>query len=122
MTTSIQKKVLIIEDDHALRQVLSDRLQEEGFGVLTARDGVEGLHAAFLHRPSIILLDIFMPNMDGISMLHKLRNEDQWGATVFVMIITNSVDATTVATISGFLIKSEWGLEDIIARVKTHLS
>lgn len=127
MTNAIPKKVLIIEDDHALRQVLSDRLREEGFGVLTAKDGAEGLNTALLHHPSIILLDIFMPNMDGISMLHKLRNEDAWGATVFVMVITNSVDATTVATISGyqkteFLIKSEWGLEDIVARVKTHLS
>lgn len=121
-----KQKLLVVEDDHALRQVLSDRLSEEGFEVLTADDGEEGLSLAQLHHPVLILLDIFMPRMDGITMLGKLRRADEWGANVYVMVITNSVDASTIATIAGFgktefLVKSEWGLEDIIARIKTHL-
>lgn len=119
-------KILVVEDDHALRQVLTDRLTEEGFEVLSAEDGEKGLSLAQLHHPSLILLDIFMPRMDGITMLGKMRQGDEWGKNVFVMAVTNSADATTIATIAGFgatefLIKSDWGLEDIIARIKTHL-
>lgn len=120
---SHKPKLLVIEDDHALRQVLSDRLNEEGFEVITAEDGDEGLNLAILHHPAMILLDIFMPRMDGITMLGKLRTNDEWGASAYVMVITNSVDASTIAKIAGFgktefLIKSEWGLEDIVARIK----
>lgn len=122
-----KQKLLIVEDDHALRQVLADRLFEEGYDVLTAENGEMGLELAKSNRPSIILLDIFMPKMDGITMLSKLRREDSWGNTAYVMVITNSVDATTIATIAGFgntefLIKSEWGLEDIVARIKQLLN
>lgn len=121
--TTRKQKLLIVEDDHALRQVLSDRLEEEGFEVITAEDGEQGLNLALLHHPAITLLDIFMPRMDGITMLGKLRRSDAWGADAYVMVITNSVDATTISTIAGFgktefLIKSEWGLEDIVNRVK----
>ncbi len=121
-----KQKILVVEDDHALRQVLTDRLTEEGFEVLAAEDGEKGLSLAQLHHPALILLDIFMPRMDGITMLGKLRQSDEWGQKVFVMAVTNSADATTIATIAGFgstefLIKSDWGLEDIIARIKTHL-
>ncbi len=121
--TNRKAKLLVIEDDHALRQVLADRLFEEGFEVITAENGEIGLDMAKTHHPAIILLDIFMPRMDGITMLGKLRREDDWGKDAYVMVITNSVDATTIATIAGygnteFLIKSEWGLEDIVTRIK----
>lgn len=118
-----KQKILIIEDDHALRQVLADRLFEEGFEVITAENGEEGLSQAISTRPSIILLDIFMPKMDGVTMLGKLRRVDEWGRNAYVMVITNSADAATIATIAGFgntefLIKSDWGLEDIVTRIK----
>ncbi len=121
--TTHKQKLLVIEDDHALRQVLSDRLKEEGYEVITAEDGEEGLSLALLHHPAVTLLDIFMPRMDGITMLGKLRRSDEWGANAYVLVITNSVDATTIATIAGFgrtefLIKSEWGLEDIVTKIK----
>jgi DNA-binding response OmpR family regulator len=121
--TNRKQKLLIVEDDHALRQVLSDRLHEEGFEVITAENGEEGLNLALLHHPAVTLLDIFMPRMDGITMLGKLRRSEPWGADAYVLVITNSVDATTISTIAGFgktefLIKSEWGLEDIVARIK----
>lgn len=121
-----KQKILVVEDDHALRQVLVDRLTEEGFDVLSAEDGEQGLSLALLHHPALILLDVFMPRMDGVTMLGKLRHSDEWGANVFVMVVTNNSDAATIATVSGFgrtefLIKSDWGLADIIARIKMHL-
>ena len=127
MDTENKKTVLIVEDDLALRKVLVDKLNDENFNVLEAADGLQGLEHALKSHPSIILLDIFMPHMDGITMLSKLRSSDSWGKHVSVIVLTNSTDAQTIATVSGFgstdfLIKSEWSLEALVARIREHLA
>lgn len=121
-----QKTVLIVEDDAALRNVLVDKLTNESFLVLEAVDGEEGLKQAKEKHPELILLDIFMPRMDGITMLGKLRTMDAWGKHVPVIVLTNSTDAQTIARVSGFggtdfLIKSEWSLEALVARIREKL-
>lgn len=126
METEQKKKVLIVEDDIALRKVLCDRLTDDGFEVSQAANGEEGLAQAIPNHPDIIILDIFMPKMDGISMLSKLRSADSWGKHVKVIVLTNSTDADTVAKVSGFgstefLIKSEWSLEALVARIRENL-
>jgi DNA-binding response OmpR family regulator len=122
-----RKKILVIEDDHALREVLTDRLKEEGFIVISAENGQDGLNKAMREMPSLVLLDVFMPQMDGVTMLGKLRQSGEWGENVFVMVVTNSADAATIAAVTRFsgtefLIKSDWGLEDIVSRIKVHLA
>lgn len=122
-----KKTILIVEDDIALRKVLVDKLTDEGFNVLEAQDGNVGLKQASEKHPELILLDIFMPNMDGITMLSKLRSLDAWGKHINVIVLTNSTDAQTIAKVSGFggtdfLIKSEWSLEALVARIRERLS
>lgn len=122
-----KKTILIVEDDVALRNVLADKLTDEGFIVAQAVNGEEGLTVAAEKRPSLILLDIFMPHMDGITMLSKLRTMDAWGKHVIVLVLTNSTDAQTIAKVSSFggtdfLIKSEWSLEALVARIREKLS
>lgn len=126
METQSNKTVLIVEDDMALRKVLIDKLNDEGFNVLEAQDGEVGLAQASEHHPALILLDIFMPRMDGITMLSKLRSSDAWGKNVSVIVLTNSTEAQTIATVSGFgatdfLIKSEWSLEALVARIRERI-
>lgn len=127
MDTPEKKTVLIVEDDIALRKVLVDKLSDEGFNVIEAQDGEVGLEQAREHHPALILLDIFMPRMDGITMLSKLRTTDAWGKNVNVIVLTNSTEAQTVATVSGFgatdfLIKSEWSLEALVARIRERIN
>ncbi len=122
-----KKTVLVVEDDVALRKVLCDRLTDDGFNVAQAADGEEGLLQTTLKHPDIIILDVFMPKMDGISMLAKLRSRDEWGKNVRVIVLTNSTDAETISKVAGFgstefLIKSEWGLEALVARVRENLT
>jgi len=126
MDTEAMKTVLIVEDDIALRSVLVEKLTDEKFNVLQAADGEVGLATALEKHPALILLDIFMPRMDGITMLSKLRSTDAWGKHVNVIVLTNSTDAQTIATVSGFgatdfLIKSEWSLEALVARIRERL-
>lgn len=127
MDSDTKKAILIVEDDLALRKVLVEKLTDEGFSVLEATDGETGLAQATEHHPELILLDIFMPRMDGITMLSKLRSSDAWGKNIRVIVLTNSTDAQTIATVSGlgatdFLIKSEWSLEALVARIRERLA
>jgi CheY-like chemotaxis protein len=69
----LTKCILIVEDDHAIRHVLSDALQDAGYAVATAMDGVDALDLIEQHPPDAVLLDLMMPDMDGWSFLERLR-------------------------------------------------
>jgi DNA-binding response OmpR family regulator len=82
-------KILIVEDDKNLREFLALRLQKEGFEVSQAGNGQEGLEKSLAEKPELILLDIQMPIMDGLTMIKKLRDENEYGKNVVVMFLTN---------------------------------
>jgi CheY-like chemotaxis protein len=68
-------KVLVIEDDDAIRAVVSAALEDEGYQVVNARDGAEGLQVARTEQPRIILLDMRMPVIDGWEFTRRYRAE-----------------------------------------------
>lgn len=82
------KTVLIIEDDQIILEMYRDKFQVSHYGVITALNGEDGLAAALRHHPDLILLDLAMPKMDGMTVMKKLR-EDPWGNLVPVIILTN---------------------------------
>ena len=119
------KKILVVEDEISLRGALSNKLAREGFVVLEAKNGEEGLEMALSAHPDLILLDIVMPVMDGMTMLQKLR-EDAWGAEAKIFILTNLSDTNKVADaiMQGsydYLVKTDWTLEDIVDRISKKL-
>ncbi len=119
-------KVLIVEDEQALLMILAEKFRREGFGVQTASDGEEGLSMALRYNPDIIILDIVMPSMDGLTMLKKLR-ENKKGNNVPVLILSNLSDPEQINEATGrgrveYLVKSNWGLEDVVKKVKETLS
>lgn len=77
--------VLVVEDDAAIRRGLVDALTFAGYGVLQAADGRAGLEAALSARPDLVLLDILMPKLDGVSVLREVRKA---GAGVPVIFLT----------------------------------
>jgi CheY-like chemotaxis protein len=68
-------KVLVAEDYDDARDVMAMVLQSAGFEVFEARDGIEALQAARANKPSVIVMDMFMPNMDGLTATRALRDE-----------------------------------------------
>lgn len=119
------KKILIVEDEEAELRALKDKFQGEGFECLEAKDGREGLRVAVTSHPDLILLDLILPEMDGITMLKKLR-EDEWGKDVPVIILTNLSDDKTITEairsgIYSYLVKTDWRLEDVVKKVKAKL-
>jgi len=115
------KVILIVDDNNSTLKTLSDELERVGYKVLTAQDGAWGLDVALRERPDLILLDIMMPNIDGVSMLKQLR-QHEWGEKVAVIILTNLIfledmpDVQKLAT--EYLLKSDVSLEDIVRKVK----
>ncbi len=120
-----QDKVLIIDDDDELRLVMSEALQDNGFEILTAKDGQEGLKMAFENKPNLILLDLVMPGMDGWEVLEKLK-EDEWGSSAHVVILTNSDDIGSLTKAieergHEYFVKTDWRIDEIVSMVKEKL-
>ena len=76
-TVEKKKKILVIDDEEGIRELLSVSLKMRGFEVLMACDGEEGLAQARQFRPDLILLDVMMPKMDGWEMLSHLRRDEK---------------------------------------------
>ncbi len=126
MTSKLNKKILIVEDETPLRNAVSDILSFEGFEVFQAKNGQEGLDLALKEHPDLILLDLMMPVMDGLTMLEKLRNDQIYGKNAAVILLTNINDPEKVAlaTEAGsydFLVKSDWNIEDVVKKIKGRL-
>lgn len=123
-----QHTIALIEDDHSLSDILAADLKKAGFRVLQAFNGEEGLGLAESYRPGpdLILLDISMPKMDGITMLRELRKRESGKPLTPVLVLTNLEDFAKIAEATelgalGYLQKSEWHLDDVIKKVKETL-
>lgn len=81
-------KICIIEDEHSIAAMYEFKLQQSGFEVYIAGDGVTGLALIEKVRPELILLDLMLPQMDGADLLEKLRATD-WGSKIRVIVLTN---------------------------------
>ena len=115
----------IIEDDVSVQNALADKLSREGFSILEAKNGKEGLNMALTKHPDLILLDIKMPVMDGVTMLKFLR-ADQWGKNASVMVLSNLNDDKTISEALDqntfeYYVKSDIKLEELISKVKERL-
>lgn len=122
------KKILVVEDEPDMRQAIAESLEREGFEVLQAANGFEGLGQALAHRPDLIILDILMPKMDGMEMMKKLRQQNEWGLKVKIILLTNlSADERIMKGIvenepSYYFVKSDWKITDIIENVRELLA
>ena len=116
---------MIAEDEEPLLKAMVTKFSSEGFVVLQAHDGEKALQIALKERPDIILLDILMPKMDGMTVCKKLR-EDNWGKDAPIIFLTNlnDVKRVTEATEEGvfdYLVKSDWHINDVVKKVKEKL-
>ncbi len=123
-----KKIILITEDEKSLRNALHVKLISEGFDVIEARDGEEGLEKSLKEHPDLILLDLVMPKMDGMTMLKKLRTGEEWGKLVPVIILTNLSSADEVRNKditelepTYYFLKTDKKIEEIVEAIKDKL-
>lgn len=126
MSNGTNKKILVVEDDGSVLSILTNALGKQGYVMLGAKNGEEGLEVALKEHPDLILLDIIMPKMDGRAVLQRLR-QDPWGQNVPVIILTNLNQADQVSMaleneVFDYFVKANTGLDDIVEKVREKLS
>jgi DNA-binding response OmpR family regulator len=118
-------KVAIIEDDIAIVQMYRTKFENEGYEVATAPDGVSGLELIDTFAPDIVLLDLMMPNMNGLDMLSRLRSQPN-GRDAKVVVLTNMGDTETATKVykmaaDDYIVKAEMTPKQVAERVKVLL-
>ncbi len=117
------KLILIVEDDEVMLKSLAAELTDGGFKVEKAEDGEVGLRLALKEHPDLILLDIRLPKIDGVTVMEHLR-KDSWGATAKVIVLSAvdpdhaMLEAVNRYTPAYYLVKSRVKLGEVTAKVK----
>lgn len=119
------KKILIIEDEEIMVDLLQRKLTKEGYEVSVARDGVEGIKIMKKAKPDLILLDIIMPKMGGFEVMEKMAQEKEL-KKIPVIIISNSgqpveIDRAQALGAKDWLIKTEFDPKEVIDKIKKQI-
>ncbi len=114
-------RLLIVEDDPSILYGLKHNLAYEGYEVLTARDGEEGLRLALEHAPDVVILDVMLPGMNGFEVLKELRSQSQVGV---VMLSAKGAETDKVVGLdlgADDYVAKPFGLAELLARIKAVL-
>ncbi|HYF14060.1 MAG TPA: response regulator [Phycisphaerales bacterium] len=116
------KRVLVVDDMAIFREPIQLALRAAGYDVATAADGVQAIAAISNRRPDVILLDINMPGMNGVSLLRRLRATPSL-ASIPVLVLSANADAAQIKAamhlgVSGYLQKSQFSFRSMIARIE----
>jgi len=95
------KSILVVDDNQSLVRLLEGVLKRNGYDVLTAFDGVEGLRAARRHKPDLVILDIVMPKMDGYEVCRELQQDSETASIPVIMLtVKGQVDEPVIGETS----------------------
>lgn len=93
-------KILVVDDDPDIVEVVKIRLESDGFEVVTARDGIEALEKVFKERPSLVILDITMPRMDGYELCQRLKVKEETKAIPIIMLTARGETESKIAALN----------------------
>jgi two-component system alkaline phosphatase synthesis response regulator PhoP len=115
-------KILVVEDEEILLTALSEELKQEGFEVVGAKDGEEGVAKAASEKPDLVLLDLVMPKLDGIGALKQMK-EGAETKDIPVVILTNLSDYDKISDALSlgamdYLVKANYRLEELVTKIK----
>ena len=118
-------RVVLVEDEEVLLEVLESKLKKEGYEVFSAKDGVAGLDLVNAIRPDIILLDVVMPRMDGFEVLEHLQKDEEL-AKIPVIIISNSgqdveIGRALALGVKDYLVKAEFDPQEVLDKIQNQL-
>lgn len=117
--------ILIMDDNPIFQRLISHVLQREGYDIVTANNGQQGIQVMCDYQVDLVIADLAMPIMDGFTFLKQVRADPRWANTPVIMLTASGVDRDRVAAraqgADGFLTKptSSWELVDTVARTLT---
>lgn len=114
-------KILIVEDDKFLRELISQKISKEGYDVLDAPDGEAGFTMASEELPNLVLLDLILPGIDGFEVLKKLKDQSST-KDIPVIVMSNlgqkeDIDKGMALGAVSYLIKAHFTPAEIVAKI-----
>lgn len=121
----MNQKILIIEDDRFLRKIYKNKLESEGFEVLEAIEGEEGVHKVIAEQPDLVVLDLMLPRKDGFDVLVDIK-KDPATKDIPVIILTVLGQASDIKRgldlgATNYLIKGQTDLNQVVKVIKDAL-
>ena len=114
-------KVLIVEDEETLARTLAEKLKDEGFNVLTAGDGEEGLDKLRADHPDLVVLDIMLPKLDGLSLCRIVRRDPAMSHIPIIMLTARGTEVDKIVGLESgaddYMVKP-FALGEFLARVR----
>lgn len=121
----MEKKILIIEDDSFLQGLEANKLEKEGYKIITASTGEEAMKKIEEPEISVVLLDLLLPNYDGLEILKKIRSTELI-KNIPVIVFSNLSEEKMIKQAydlgaTDFMVKSNFTLDELVKRIKTLL-
>ena len=117
-----EARLLVVEDEPNIRELLSTSLRFAGFEVVTAADGATALKLAETERPDLVVLDVMLPDMDGFAVTRRLRDQGRHMPVVFLTARDGTDDKVTGLTVGGDdYVTKPFSLEEVVARIRAVL-
>ena len=117
-----EAKLLVVDDEPNIRELLSTSLRFAGFEVVAAANGREALEAAEKHNPDLAVLDVMLPDMDGFTVTRKLRATGRHFPVVFLTARDDTEDKVTGLTVGGDdYVTKPFSLDEVVARIRAVL-
>ena len=116
-----QKKILVVEDEKTISDILAFNLQREGYDTIAAYDGAEGLRCALEEAPDLILLDVMLPKMDGFEVCRQVREQKD---TPIIMLTAREEETDKVTGLelgADDYITKPFSMRELMARVKANM-
>jgi two-component system alkaline phosphatase synthesis response regulator PhoP len=115
------KKILIVEDEEILLDLLKKKLINQGYGVVVARDGEEGLRIMREEKPDLVLLDIIMPKLGGFEVMEEMQKDSKL-KNIPIIIVSNSgqpveIEKARELGARDWLIKTEFDPQEVVEKV-----
>jgi len=120
----MDKKILVIEDDPSTVRLIKYTLQQEGYQVLTAPNGLEGIKKTKSEEPALVILDIMLPGLDGFEICHRLRADPQTAQLPILMVSgkAREIDrATGLKMGADDYITKPWHRPELVAKIAAML-
>ena len=116
-----KSSILLIEDEENIRSFIATTLKNQNYKIITASSGTEGLHLSASLCPDLVLLDLGLPDMDGMTVIKKLR---EWNSTPIIVISARSHEQEKAKALDGGAddyITKPFGTVELLARIRTSL-